>query len=70
MTFIQEYAIAQFGKRTVKKLAKKGITLVSAHNMPNAETGSYANGETGYLLDDNGTGRMRNYLQVLEIANS
>jgi hypothetical protein len=38
--------------------------------MPNAETGSYANGETGYMLDDNGTGRMRNYLQVLEIANS
>lgn len=68
MTFIEEYAISQFGKRIVRKLAKKGIKVVGAQNTPNRETGRYDNGETGYLLDDNGTGRMRSYLEVLKLA--
>ena len=54
---------------TVKRaLAKKGILLVGMCTIPNWETGEYSNGETGYQLDDNGTGRIRTLLEVLAIA--
>jgi|688.fasta_scaffold116117_5 hypothetical protein len=66
-SFIYEYAVGKFGKRIVNKLAKKGVKIISAQNMPGAD-GSYANGETGYMVDDNGTGRLLSALQVLKMA--
>lgn len=67
MAFIQEYAIGQFGKRIVNKLAKKGIVFNSVQMLP-GDDGSFANGETGYYVSDNGTGRMFTALQILELA--
>ena len=63
-----EIAGSHFNRKTLNALAKKGIAIHSATYLPNAETGTFINGETGYMLDDNGTGRLRNYLQVLELA--
>lgn len=66
--FAQEYAVSKFGKRVVNKLARKGITVMSAHQLP-GERGDFT-GEVGYMLNDNGTGKMRSYLQVVEMANA
>lgn len=62
-----EIAGSHFSKKTLKALSKRGITVVSATYVPGTD-GSYANGESAYMLDDNGTGRMRSFLQVLEMA--
>ena len=67
MTFIQEYAIGQFGKRIVNKLAKKGIKVVGSHVAPD-NNGEFANGDVVYGLDDNGTYKVRKYSEVLALA--
>jgi hypothetical protein len=62
-----EIAGSHFSKKTLKALEKKGITIHSATWTPGYD-GSYANGFTCYMLDDNGTGRMRSFIEVLDIA--
>ncbi len=57
-----------FPSKTRGMLRKKGIVIVGSINLPNAQTGSYANGERGYMLDDNGTSKIRTYMDVLKIA--
>lgn len=56
-----------FNARTLRALTKKGIAIIGATCLPNS-VGSFAGGETGYNLDDNGTGRVRTYLEVLALA--
>lgn len=59
-----------FSKQTLSALAKKGITLIGLTVIPdNTSPMPMANGSTGYCLDDNGTYRIRTFLQVLEMAN-
>lgn len=62
-----EIAGSHFSKKTLKALSKRGITVISATYVPGAD-GSYANGETAYMLSHNGTGILRSFLQVLEMA--
>lgn len=59
-------AASHFNAATRRALAKKGIALVSLTFVPG--TDGFLNGETGYLLDDNGTGRVQPFLGVLEAA--
>lgn len=66
MTFIQEYAIGQFGKKVVSKLAKKGIRIIGTQSIPNE--GSWINAEVAYQIDDNGTGKCIGYFDVLKLA--
>lgn len=56
-----------FSPKTLKALAKKGIRVIGATWLP-GQDGSFANGETGYNLDDNGTHRVRRFREVLELA--
>jgi hypothetical protein len=49
-------AMSDFSKTTVRKLAAKGIRLVGLQ------------GENGYVLDDNGTCRIRTFREVLALA--
>ena len=58
---------SHFSKRTLKALNRKGIYIIGGTWVPGAD-GTYANGESGYMLDDNGTGRLMRFLQVLELA--
>jgi hypothetical protein len=58
MTFIQEYAIGQFGKRIVNGLAKKNIRIIGTQMIPNRD-GSWAGAEAAYQIDDNGTGKVK-----------
>lgn len=58
---------AHFSRKEVKALRAKGITIIGAQHMPD-EHGSFAPGILGYWLDDNGTHRIRTYLEVAKIA--
>lgn len=59
-----EIPASKFNKRTLAKLAKKGLFIVWSYWMPGND-GSFANGETGYQLSN---GQVRTHLQVLELA--
>ena len=60
---------SHFNAKVVKALARKGIRIVGLTYLP-AASGElrYANGETGYCLDDNGCHRIRTYMEVLALA--
>jgi hypothetical protein len=61
--------MSDFSKSTLRKLARKGITLVGITLLPDmAKTMPFACGETGYCLNDNGTHRMRTFREVMELA--
>ena len=59
---------SHFSVKTIKALARKGVSIIGIQALPGAD-GSYANCETGYVLDDNGTNRIRMYREVLALAN-
>lgn len=60
-----------FSKRTLNKLAKRGLRLIGLQAIPDmASAMPYANAERGYLFDDNGTGRLLTFAQVLEAAGA
>lgn len=55
-----------FPKHTLKALARKGIRIVGLTTIPNmANVMPFATGERAYCVDDNGTGRVWSYEQVL-----
>lgn len=56
-----------FSKAVLTALKKRGIEIVGARWVPGAD-GSYANGETAYQLNNNGTSILRTYLQVVDLA--
>lgn len=56
-----------FAPKVRKSLIAQGIEIYGATWLPDS-TGDCCNGETGYLLNDNGTSRVRTYSQVLQIA--
>lgn len=56
-----------FSAPTRVMLRKKGITIIGATWLP-GQDGSYANGETGYILDNNGQQQIRTYLGVIDMA--
>lgn len=58
---------AHFSGRTVRNLARKGITVTGSTLVPD-DVGSYANGETVYTLNDNGTYRIRTFTDVLTLG--
>ena len=58
-----------FSTKTVKALAAKGIAIVGAQAVPAFEGDVYFSG-VAYMLDDNGTGRLRTFTEVLAIAAS
>ena len=60
--------MTDFTAKTVRALAKKGITIIGKTYIPGAGDMPYANGQTGYQLNDNGCGRVRTHAQVREMA--
>lgn len=56
-----------FSKTVRNSLKSKGIAFISSTWLPGAD-GSFANGERGYVLNDNGTQVIRNYSQVAALA--
>mgnify|MGYP003661600841 CR=1 FL=1 len=64
MTSHHPIAGAKFSNATLRRLTKKGIFLVSSTWIPGAD-GSFANGETAFLVSD---GRLLTALEVLKLA--
>lgn len=56
-----------FSKAVNKALAKKGISIYGIVALPDAN-GSFLNSSRGYEVNDNGTGRIFTYWQVLDAA--
>ena len=57
-------ATKDFSPKTLRNLARKGITVVSSQVVPDS-TGSYAAGDMAYLLS---TGELRTFAEVLALA--
>ena len=62
-------AARDFNKATIKALANKGMVIYSSRWIP-GECGSFANGERGYLVNDNDCSRLLTYREVMAEAQS
>lgn len=60
-------AAKDFSKQIRTALTRKGIAIVGSTWLP-GPGGDFTNGERGYTLDDNGTQRIRTYLEVKALA--
>lgn len=60
-------ASKDFPKGMLVSLLKKGMRITGTTWLPDSK-GNYSNGERGYLIDDNGTQRIRTYLGVMALA--
>lgn len=63
-----EIAARDFGKAVVCRLRKRGITFIGATIIPGPGPMPFANGDRGYEVADNGTGRVWTYAQVRAAA--
>lgn len=61
---------SDFSKATVKALNAKGISIIGKTVIPGEGDMPFANGETGYVLNDNGTSCIRTFFQVRTMAVS
>ena len=70
MTTHHPIASANFSKKTLRSLAKRGVYVIGSHHAPGAN-GSYVavDAMTVYTLNDNGTARVRNFGEVIALAN-
>lgn len=57
-----------FSAKTLKALARQGIYLLGLTTIPGDGDLPYANGSTGYNINDNGTHRVLTFSQVLKLA--
>ena len=64
-----QIAVRHFGHKAVATLAKRGVRIVGLTVIPDmTKPLPFASGETGYSIDDNGTGRIVNYFEVRRLA--
>lgn len=58
-----------FSRKTIGALTKLGARIYNKTWLPKPnDEMPMANGETGYVVDDNGTSRVMSYQQVLEFT--
>ena len=65
-TVISEMVKGHFNRTVISKLKKAGITVHDITFVPD-ENGDFTKGQTAYLLNDNGTGRLRDWKGVMAI---
>jgi hypothetical protein len=58
-----------FNRNSIAALRRAGIAITGSTWLPGAD-GSFANGERGYELNDNGTHKIRTYMQMRELIRS
>lgn len=69
MNVAAQIAVRDFSAKTVRALANKGIRLIGTQLLPDMSSGMpLANAERGYVVDDNGTGRVWTHSQVRAAA--
>lgn len=58
-----------FSPATLRRLVRKGIRLIGLQAIPDmASATPFANASRGYVVDDNGCGRVWTFAQVMEAA--
>ena len=58
-----------FSKTTIRNLSRKGITLIGLQAIPDMSSAMpFANADTGYRVNDNGTHRVLTFREVLALA--
>ncbi|QWY83176.1 hypothetical protein [Rhizobium phage RHph_X2_24] len=67
LSVAQQIVRRHFAAKTLRSLEKRGIRVLSSTFIPDA-SGDYTRGETAYNIDDNGTGRVWTFLEVLAKA--
>ena len=65
MAAFHQIATSHFGRKAVVALARKGIFITGLQAVP---TGRFADYDTGYVVNDNGTGRIWLRAEVMEAA--
>jgi hypothetical protein len=68
MCAISQIANRHFGRKAVAALARKGVAIVATTVIPGEGDMPFAAGETGYVVSDNGCGRVWTHRQVVEAA--
>jgi hypothetical protein len=63
-----QIAARNFSSKTLKALSAKGVRLLSTTIIPSNGEMPFANGDHGYFIDDNGTGRVLTHRQILAIV--
>jgi len=56
-----------FNSKTIRSLSRKGINIIGTTFLPD-ENGSFLNGRRGYQINDNGTGKVWNWHDVIDAA--
>ena len=63
-----QIARRDFTAKTLRALTKRGIEVVSVQMLPGAGAMPWANAERGYLVSQDGCGKVWTFAQVLEAA--
>jgi len=61
---MQQIVERHFGRKTLAALRKIGVQILATTYLPD-ETG-FARGQTGYMVCDNGTGKVLTFLDILK----
>jgi hypothetical protein len=69
-TVVSQIVSRDFSKSTLRALAKKGVEIIDVTVIPGEGSMPYANGSRGYSVNDNGTGRVWSFSQVLAAAQA
>lgn len=67
-TAIKQIVSRHFDRSTVRALSKRGIEVIGLTTIPGDGPMPWANGQTGYQVSDNGTGRIFTHAQLRAIA--
>lgn len=58
-----------FSKDTIRILKEKGIRIIGIQALPDMSNPlPWANADTGYILDDNGCGKVCSHRQVINLT--
>lgn len=68
MSAMDQILIRHFSAATRRGLARRGVRVLSLTTIPGPGPTPYASGETGYNVDDNGTGRVLTHPEVVALA--
>ena len=66
-----QIARRDFSSKTLRLLSRKGIEMIGVQALPDFSTDlPCANADRGYVVSDNGTGRVLTFRQVLAAASA
>jgi len=68
MNTTHHYVAKDFGAKTLRALTRNGVTITGSQLLPGAGDMPWTNATRGYVVDDNGQGRVFTYADVMKRA--